>query len=360
MSPPATEGTTRVLMFGPVDSPHVRQIAVAMQREGHDVRVAGETWGGLPASSELDEAGIPVEHREWPTVVWMRRVLRRARPDVTHAHWLPITVRAALAGARPLVATAWGSDVYGARRRARLEARVLMRRADVVAAPSPALLEELGRLGAAPERSFLIGWGVDLGTFAPALEDKVTLRRRLGLGDGPLVLSPRAARPPYNPEVIVRAFRELAGEIADVQLVLKHMEDPAPDLGELPPRVHLVGRVPHERMADYYRAADVCVSIPSSDGSPRSVWEAMACGCPCVVSDLPWVPGLLSPGVHAVVVPIDDGALAGAVRRLLTDPAHAASVGAAGRLLVEQRYDRDREMRRLSALYRAVVDGRAG
>ncbi len=35
-------------------------------------------------------------------------------------------------------------------------------------------------------------------------------------------------------------------------------------------------------MARYYQAADVCVSIPSSDSSPRSVWEAMACGCPVV------------------------------------------------------------------------------
>jgi hypothetical protein len=29
------------------------------------------------------------------------------------------------------------------------------------------------------------------------------------------------------------------------------------------------------------------LSIPSSDSSPRSVWEAMACGCPVVLPDLP-------------------------------------------------------------------------
>ena len=50
----------------------------------------------------------------------------------------------------------------------------------------------------------------------------------------------------------------------------------------------MLGNVPVERMPDVYRAADVVVSIPSSDSSPRSVWEALACGRPVVVSDLPW------------------------------------------------------------------------
>jgi glycosyltransferase involved in cell wall biosynthesis len=52
--------------------------------------------------------------------------------------------------------------------------------------------------------------------------------------------------------------------------------------------VIMLGSVPAERMPDVYRAADVVASIPSSDSSPRSVWEALACGSSVVVSDLPW------------------------------------------------------------------------
>ena len=84
-------------------------------------------------------------------------------------------------------------------------------------------------------------------------------------------------------------------------------------------------------MASYYQAADVCVSIPSSDSSPRSVWEAMACGCPVVVSDLPWVHELIEPERDALVVPIEAAALAGAIGRVLEDasspPASAAAAG---------------------------------
>ena len=85
-----------------------------------------------------------------------------------------------------------------------------------------------------------------------------------------------------------------------------------------------MGHVPYEQMAAYYQAADVCVSIPSSDSSPRSVWEAMACGCPVVVSDLPWVHELIEPGCDALTVPIDAGALALAIDRILGDRELAA------------------------------------
>jgi hypothetical protein len=37
--------------------------------------------------------------------------------------------------------------------------------------------------------------------------------------------------------------------------------------------VIMIGNVPAERMPDVYRAADVVVSISSSDSSPRSVWD---------------------------------------------------------------------------------------
>ncbi len=63
-------------------------------------------------------------------------------------------------------------------------------------------------------------------------------------------------------------------------------------------------------MVDWYRAADVCVSIPSTDSGPLSVWEALACGCPCVVSDLPWARESVQPSGAALTVLIDADAVA--------------------------------------------------
>ena len=275
-----------------------------------------------------------------------------------HGHWLPgFAFFAAVAGARPLVAMAWGSDVLAARRLQTLANRVALKRATLAMADSQALMDRLVELGAG--RRLLVNWGVDLDTFRPAdADERAALRRDLGLSDGPVVLSPRSLMPVYNPRTIVDAWADVAAERDDVQLVLKHMGVVREALGELPyaERVHVVGHVDYERMAAYYRVADVCVSIASSDSAPRSVFEAMACGAPCVLSDLPWVHEQIADGREAVIVPIERAAVSTAIRRLLDDP---DGIARRARALVEREHDERVHMDRLADAYRSCCDPRA-
>jgi L-malate glycosyltransferase len=357
----------RLLMLGTVNHPHVEHLATAMSERGLHLLVAGDVEPSLPAS-RLPDDGIQV--RVAPRarrrtirglvrhVVWIRRLVREFRPAVVHAHWFPgFGFFAALARARPLVVMAWGSDVYRANRRQELVNRYVARRADLVMTDSSALLGRLEALGATADRTLLVNWGVDLDAFSPPEGDRVELRERLGLGSGPVILSPRSLAPVYNIPVIVAAFERVLEHVPGAELVLKHMAVTADEVGELPrsERVHLVGHVPYERMADYYRAADVCVSIASSDSSPRSAWEALACGCPLVVSDLPWVRELIEPDRHAAVVAVDADAVAAAIERVLADPGHAARLRAEGRALVEKHRDRKAEMARLADAYVALA-----
>ena len=353
---------TRVLMLGPVNHPHVEHLALAMRERGLELTVAGDVEPSLPASV-LEAAGIPVlaappVPRRTPAgiaahVRWVRRLDRALRPDVVHAHWLcGYAALAALAGASPLVAMAWGSDVLRADRVRTAASRFALRRSRVAMADSRALLDRLVELGARREATVLVNWGVDLARFAPVNGARPELRARLGLEPGPVILSPRSLTPVYNPETILAAFEQVA--LPGAQLVLKHMGQ-RPEALAASGRVHLVGHVPYEQMAWYYQAADVCVSIPSSDSSPRSVWEAMACGCPVVVSDLPWVRELITPGREALVVPVEAGAVAGAIRRVLDDRELAAGLSARGRALAEAHRDRRAEMDRLAAVYRELA-----
>lgn len=358
---------TRVLMLGPVNHPHVEHLALAMQERGLEVIAAGDSEPTLP-SSLLPDAGIrvlyaPGSPRRTPAggaahVRWIRALDRELRPDVVHAHWMcGYAAYAALAGASPLVAMAWGSDVLRADRIRTFASRIALRRAGVAMADSQALVDRLVELGARPESTLLVNWGVDLATFAPANGNRSALRELLGLGPGPVILSPRSLTPVYNPDTILAAFDLLAEALPDAQLVLKHMGEGTADLERLAERerVHVVGHVPYERMAWYYQAADVCVSIPSSDSSPRSVWEAMACGCPVVVSDLPWVRELITPERDALVVPIEARALSDAIRHVLEDRRLATGLSRSGRLLAETHRDRRAEMDRLADVYRELA-----
>jgi glycosyltransferase involved in cell wall biosynthesis len=354
----------RILMIGPVNSPHMEHLALSMRARGHIVQAGGAVWGGgLPPSSLPDE-GIPVSVMTWPYLLWLRRLVRVFRPHVVHANWMPFAAAAVLAGARPLVAMAWGSDVYLAGRRQEILNRLVVRRANLALADSSALLERLIELGAPRERVALVNWGVDPDAFKPpgSPEEKHALRASLGLDDGPVILSPRGFKALYNPHIVIEAFARLARDVPDAQLVLKHQDEDEPALGQLAQsdRVHIVRHVPYERMADYYRAADVCLSIPDTDSSPRSVWEAMACGCPCVLSDLPWVHELIEPETHALVVPVDADMVSGAIKRLLTERELHRYIAGSARELVEKHRHAAREMDRLEALYVRLACRSAG
>ena len=358
-------------MLGGVNHPHVEHLALAMHERGFDVVVAGDAVQGLPPSA-LPAAGIPV--RAAPAgrrgslrgaaahVRWIRRLVRDEAPDVVHAHWLcGFACFAALARARPLVSMAWGSDVLLASRAKLLADRVALRSSALAMADSLTLIDRLVTLGADPARTVLVNWGVDLERFRPAsTAERLALRAELGLAAGPVILSMRSLMPVYNPEVVLAAWARVAAGRPDAQLVVKHMGPVSVDLGELPfaDRVHVVGHVPYERMAAYYRAADAAVSIASSDSAPRSVFEAMACAVPCVLADLPWAHEQLRDGQDALLVPIREDTVAGALGRILDDPATASELASNGRRLAERHHDRNRHMDRLAGTYREVASGR--
>lgn len=50
--------------------------------------------------------------------------------------------------------------------------------------------------------------------------------------------------------------------------------------------VHTVGRVPHDQIVDYYRAADLYVHPSLHEGLPNTLLEATACGTPCIARDV--------------------------------------------------------------------------
>jgi glycosyltransferase involved in cell wall biosynthesis len=347
----------RLLYVGPYNSPHLEDLALAMHERGHVVRAAGEVWGGLPPTS-LPGHGVPVSATTFPHLLSLRKLLREFRPDVVHAHWMPLATLAMVAGARPLVAQAWGSDVYLAGRRHRFEMRVTLRRTALAMADSSDLLERLAHLGPRSLRTMLVNWGVDLEALrVPTDAERAALKRELGLGPGPVILSPRGLKEIYNPDVVVAAFGRVRKAVPDAQLVLKHagVDDLLEPGWRDAPGITVIGHVEADEIADLFRAADVTVSIPRSDSSPRSVWEAMAAGSPTVLSDLPWAHELIENGRHALLVRPTADAVSAAMERLLADTELRTSIAQEARALVERSRDRNGELARVEASYRDLV-----
>lgn len=350
----------RLLFIGPFNSPHVEDLALAMRERGHDVHAGGQVWGGGLPPSSLPAHGVPV-YEMTSGVRWMRRIFRDLRPDLVHAHWMPLATMAALAGARPLVATAWGSDVYGLSRRRRYMISVALRRTELATSDSTDLLGRVGELGPKSLRTLLVNWGVDLNAMHVASErERAELKTSLGLGPGPVIFSPRGLQDLYNPAVVVEAFARVRARIPDAELLLKHSGDgelSQPDWARAP-GVRIVGRVEADQMQELFHASDVTLSIPSTDSSPRSVWEAMAAGSVTILSDLPWVHELIVDGRDALVVTPKPEDVAAAIEKVLGAPELRTRMIASARSLVERHRNREVELDRLEACYHELARSR--
>ena len=76
-----------------------------------------------------------------------------------------------------------------------------------------------------------------------------------------------------------------------------------------------------------------------SDNLPTVIMEAMACGAPVISTRIAGVPEMMRDGGEGLLLPPrDPAALAGAILKLLGDPAMAARMGAQGRATAEEKF----------------------
>jgi glycosyltransferase involved in cell wall biosynthesis len=208
----------------------------------------------------------------------------------------------------------------------------------------------------------MIQFGVDLRRFAPG-PDPGALRARLGLQGKRVVFSPRAITPLYRQGVVVEALAQLPSDVVVLMSrsaaqadELEAIEGKARDLG-LADRLVMVPAIAHSDMPDFYRLANVVVSVPISDSSSVSVLEALSCGRPIVASSLPSIREWLWDLDSAALVPVDnpDATAAALVRALELSPKARADIAARGRQIVAERADQDRSLGHVESLYRELA-----
>lgn len=131
--------------------------------------------------------------------------------------------------------------------------------------------------------------GIDDSVFAPCTcSERRSLRNRLGLPcDRKILISVGALIARKDPETVLRAF--LASRLSDKgMLVILGKGDliaTCEGLAADHQNVRFVGQVPN--VVDYLNAADAFVSASRAEGLPNTVLEALACGLPICVSDIP-------------------------------------------------------------------------
>ena len=316
--------------------------------------------------------------RFWLTagdVLGLRRLLRRERADILHCHFLGRNAWfAALSRFHPFVLTVMGGDVCGpdwepaGDVRERFLTPYALREADLITCWSQQLTGPVRRYARPETPVEVIHGGVDIGRFSPGGKPAYLLER-WGLPAGAkVVLSPRLMRPLYNLDRVAEAANEVCAREPDAYFLfafLPEAKDEAYEArvraiaasGPAAGRVRFIGGIPHDEMADHYRLADVTVSVPSTDGTPMSVLESMACTTPVVVSDIPdYDPHYIEPGRTVLAAKVDvPGELSAALLKLLSEPGLAARLAAEARRRVAEAGSYEAQMSRMEQLYRGLV-----
>jgi glycosyltransferase involved in cell wall biosynthesis len=118
--------------------------------------------------------------------------------------------------------------------------------------------------------------------------------------------------------------------------------------------VRLVGALPHEEVIAQYQEATV-FALPAilgkdgdRDGIPNVILEALSMGLPVVSTSHSGIPEVIEEDVNGLLVPPEDAqALSSALERLICNPEMRNAFGKAGRQIVADRFNPDKNARRL-------------
>ena len=302
-------------------------------------------------------------------LVQLVQLLRRFRPDLVqtwmyHADLLG-TLAVPLANRPKLVWNIRQSDLDPqlSPPRTRLAARagaVLSRIAPdrIVCCSERARTVHL-RLGYRRDILTLIPNGFDLARFRPNPEARARLRSELEIGmDTPVLGLVARFDPQKDLGTFLRAGALVRAQRPDCRFLLcgLGMDDSNTELmawlGQLGllNAVHLLGQ--RSDTPRVFASLDLLVSSSAyGEGFPNVIGEAMACGCPCAVTDVGDSAQIVA-DTGLAVPPREPRALAAAMEQLLAEgPAALARRGAAARARVKANYSLPRIATRYAELY---------
>jgi alpha-maltose-1-phosphate synthase len=180
--------------------------------------------------------------------------------------------------------------------------RAMLREVDYVLSPSSFVTQSFLARGFKPEQILRNIYPVDLSTFQPDAASRPKNRPLTIINTGSLSLRKGT---PY----LLEAFRRVRQRHPSARLQLTRViqDDVKPVLArysDLP--IDWSPSLPHEKLAERLRGADVFVLPSLEEGLARTVCEALACGLPAVVTPNTGANDLVQPGINGEVVPIRD------------------------------------------------------
>ncbi len=360
---------------------HTLMLSRALRKHGVDVMVVTRPHPGTPAYEEVQ--GIPtyrVGMKGSRTIAGLSYlaagiavlIRERHRYQILHCHQMisPMTlalIARVLPGKR-LVINPHGRGPRGDVAKltklrpltGKIRVAAALRWGDAFVAIAREIHHELHAMGVPETRIWDIANGVDVDHFTPASPDeRMALRRTLGLPDGRLVVFTGRLTVAKALDVLLNAWAQRDATLADARLVIVGDGELRDDLVRQTHTLGIEGSVIFtggtNDTASYLRAGDVFVLPSRTEGMPIALLEAMACSLPCVATHVGGATEVIEDGKSGrLIAPEDAGALAKALVEAFATPMW----GMYARQRVRDQYAIDAVAQRYATLYERLLNDR--
>lgn len=308
-----------------------------------------------PAGPAIESQGLDVlyptrwytpffAHAHYGSQMWwsmqsaVKTLCRHWKPDAILSYWAHPDGECGLRASQyfdvPCAVIVGGSDVLLLPRNPVRNAciRRVLSESDAIITVSDGLREACTQLGAPDDRVRTIRQGINPEVFHPG--DQSEARSRLGLhlniGEKLAVWVGRLVDV-KQVEILIRACRILWDQGQPVRFCLlgdgpcRSQWEQLAETEGVADLVQFIGPVGHDRLADWYRAADLTVLCSKSEGLPNVLREAVACGTPFVSTDVGSIREIAEPQYSELVPANDARAFAHGIRTVLNGPYAAAA-----------------------------------
>ncbi|MBG0784428.1 MAG: glycosyltransferase family 4 protein [Anaerolineaceae bacterium] len=298
---------------------------------------------------------------------------RKIDTQIIHAHWvLPNGFAAAIASKIlriPFIISLHGSDIFTAGKNFlfRAVAKWTFQQSSYVTACSQELCDKAKQINKNINIE-VIPWGADPEKFKP-IDTRDEVREKYGWAPDEVIISTLGRM------VHKKGFSQLLdivpSLISDTQKIRIVIGGSGPLESELKEKVvqmgisevvSFPGRVPWDEVSQFFGASDIFV-LPSQrdkagnlDGLPTVLLEAMACGLPCVASNIGGVSLVLESGENGYIFePNNSSQMADDLTTLIHENKLREKLGDKARSDVIQRFNWDNVAKSLEALYRISI-----
>lgn len=297
---------------------------------------------------------------QWLRAVFtIRKISKDYSPDIIIGYrTTSYGFLAALSGIKPCIIAAQGeTDVWPPQHwTAPLKAflvRYAIRKSDLIHAWGPNIAKTLTAYGATQQQLLILPRGVDMIRFSFSPKKPTDLFE---------MVTTRSLSPEYHHDIILRALAQVKQNgipfhytIIGKGPLLHDLQQLILNLG-LTEEVEMVGSIPNENLPDYLQRSHLYIAMPETEGISASLFEAMACGCFPIVSDLPANQLYIENKKNGLLVSVKNtDSLAEAIINVCSDVQWMNEASIKNRAIIEENADLSKNIRVFMDRYRELI-----